>query len=368
MQKNDGFMRSLLEYSKKAAAVSCRVMSCMMAAVSCIGVDYGYTDEGSGAPEGFGTSEIRFGFNWQEDASGETAQPDNMSVIMARLVSEIHYFWNVTDDGMQPGSDTPMSAVVRHGDYCAAAFYVPQDVFTVNGLDGFRSNSHFPMYSVTASLPVMGASDLKDRFGVAADELGYEYQVIGDAQPLWHAASEVSCGSGSGQAQLLEFEPSDLTVEFGFSVKFRLTSGASVSSVTAALAGVPASVSLMTGEVNDGALRKAVFSMTETPESTGQTAGFAGKVRTLGAFSSGWSYLAGPGVVWLVIDAASGSVTRRLYTGVNIGSRITGSHIMEETGNGYKVVKNHVDIDLGTFTIDGGKLVSGDNAVDEWSN
>lgn len=359
-------MRSLLEYSKKAAAVSCRVMSCMMAAVSCIGVDYGYTDEGNGAPEGLGTSEIRLGFSWQDGAT--SVEPDNMSVIMARMVSEIHYSWNVTKDGMQPGSDAPLSPVVRHGDYCAAAFYVPQDVFTVNGLNEFRSSSHYPMSSVTASLPVMGASDLKGAFGVAADELGYEYQVVGNAQPLWHAASEVSCGPAQVQAPLLEFEPSDLTVEFGFSVKFRLTSGASVSSVTAALAGVPASVSLMTGEVTDGALCKAVFSMTETPESNGQTAGFAGKVRTLGAFSSGWSYLAGPGVVWLVIDAASGSVTRRLYTGINIGSRISGSNIMKETGNGYRVVKNHVDIDLGTFTIDGGKLVSGDNAVDKWNN
>lgn len=359
-------MRSLLEYSKKAAAVSFRVMSCMMAAVSCIGVDYGYTDEGNGAPEGFGTSEIRLGFCWQEDVT--SVEPDNMSVIMARMVSEIHYSWNVSKDGMQPGSDTPMSPAVRHGDYCAAAFHVPQNVFTVNGLNEFRSSSHYPMSSVTASLPVMGAADLKGKFGVAADELGREYQVVGDVQPLWHAVSEVSCGSGSGQVPLLEFKPSDLTVEFGFRVKFRLTSGASVSSVTAALAGVPASVSLMTGEVNDGSLRKAVFSMTETPESTGQTVGFAGKVRTLGAFSSGWSYLAGPGVVWLVIDAASGSVTRRLYTAINVGNRITGGHIMEKTDNGYRVVKNHLDIDLGTFTIDGGKLVSGDNAVDKWNN
>lgn len=348
--------------------MSCRVVSCMLAAVSCIGVDYGYTDDGNGAPEGFGTSDIRFGFNWQEDASGETGQPDNMSVIMARVVSEIHYSWNVASDGMQPGSDTPVSAVVRHGDYCAAAFYVPEDGFAVAGLTEFRGNSYYPMSSVTATQSVMGAAELKSMFGVTADELGREYQVVGDAQSLWHAASEIHCGSEDGQVSVLEFEPADLTVEFGFSVKFRLTSGASVSSVTAALAGVPASVSLMTGEVSDGALRKAVFSMTETPESTTQTVGFTGKVRTLGAFSSGWSYLAGPGVVWLVIDAASGSVTRRLYTAINVGSRITGAHIMEKTDNGYRVVENHLDIDLGTFTIDGGKLLSGDSAVDKWSN
>ena len=54
--------------------------SAALAAVSCIGVDYAYVDEGNGAPEGFGKTPVSLSFDWTGKKTEEI--PGKMSVLM----------------------------------------------------------------------------------------------------------------------------------------------------------------------------------------------------------------------------------------------------------------------------------------------
>lgn len=353
-----------MKYSGKTVSAFCCSLFCVWTAVSCIGVDYGYTNDGSGIPGGYGTSDLSIEFNWPGGA-GDTGAgiPEKMTVIMAADVDEIHYRWNVGNDGMIPGAEAPVMPVIRHGDYYAAAFHADGDSFEFSGLDKFSSGS-YPMSSVAASLPSVNDAALNMEFGVSGSEFGVEYAVVGNADRLWHAAGRLS--SNSDNTPVLSFTPADLSIDLDFKLTLRLVAGARVSSVTAALAGVPASVSLMTGNASGNAVGKSVFKM-DAVSASGESVTFSGKLRTLGAFSSSYgSYLAGSGIVWLAIDASAGSVQRRLYAGVNISSQINGQGIMEKNGDGYRLAKNHAVFNMGTLTLDGEKLVSGDNAVDKW--
>ena len=335
---------------------------CGLAMVSCIGVDFAYTDN---EPEGFGTSKINIVMNWQPDIQ-ETSIPEDMTVLMSRNSREIHYMWKVGNDGMLPG-DIPVEPVVRYGEYHAAAFNVPEDILTIEGLDKFSGTASYPMSSVTASLPIISASELKNNFGVTPDELGYEYSVVGQAARLWHAYSEISVDKNE-YTPLLEFAPADLSVDFIFNLQFRVSGGVGISSVIAALTGVPSSVCLMDGTVSQNSLHKVAFRMDET-ENTGNSIKFTGSARTLGvSYDDYGSFLAGPGIVWIAVDVYSGTTKKRLYTGINIMNRLKAAGIMTSAGNGYKVAKNSANIDLGTFSINADKLASGDDAIVEWIN
>lgn len=335
---------------------------CGLAMVSCIGVDFAYTDN---APEGFGTSKINIGLNWQTDVP-ETSIPEDMTVVMARNSREIHYMWKVGNDGMLPG-DISVEPVVRFGEYRAAAFNVPEDVFTIDGLDKFSGTVSYPMSSITADLPAISASELKKNFGVTSDEFGNEYSVVGQAARLWHAYSEISVNKNE-YTPCLEFAPADLSVEFTFNLQFRVSGGVDISSVIAALTGVPSSVCLMDGIISQTTLHKVVFRMNETAN-TGNTVRFTGSAKTLGvSYDDYGSFLAGPGIVWIVVDVDSGTAKKRLYTGINIMNRLKAAGIMTSVENGYKVANNSASIDLGTFSINADKLASGDNAIEEWIN
>ena len=354
-------MRNVLKFSEKTVSALCCSLFCVWTAVSCIGVDFGYTNDGSGAPDGYGMSEVDIEFVSQGD--GGNVAPDGMTVILTRTVNEIHYIWTVGNDGMIHGTETPSRPSIKHGDYYAAAFYADESAFVFKGLDEFRRGSS-PMSSVSAVLPAVSDAELKTEFGVSGSEFGVEYAVVGNADRLWHAAGRLS--SNSDNTPVLSFTPADLSIDMDFKLTLRLVAGAQVSSVTAALAGVPASVSLMTGNASQNAVGKSVFKM-DAVSVSGESVTFAGKLRTLGAFPSSYgSYIAGSGIVWLAIDASAGSAQKRLYAGVNISSQINGQGIMEKNGDGYRLAKNHAVFNMGTLTLDGEKLVSGDNAVDKW--
>lgn len=352
----------ILDCSKGAAALSFLAVLCVTAAVSCVRVDYGYVDEGEGAPEGFGTSGITLDFSWPQ--SDGSALPEQMTVAIARKVNETHYVWSVDRTGLPSGTEETLE--IRNGDYYAVAFNVPENGYTLNGLDKFREDDTYSLARMSASVPTVNAGVLKTEYGISAGEFCPEYPVVETVQPLWHSVSGLSSGR-----TVIPFAPQDLTVELDIRIKLNTVSGASVSAVTAALAGVPSSVSLMSGEVTGTSLRKAVFRMEESGTS-GQNTVYSGKVRTLGAFSSGsGSFLAGPGILWIAVDASAGAVERRLYAGINIRSMIAGQKIMEKTakGNGYKVVKNAATVEVGTvLTIDGDRIISGDGAVEGWQS
>ena len=327
---------------------------------SCIGVEFGYTDEGNGAPEGFGESDLKLELIWGQDDPDNAANrfPDFLSVGIARKINEIHYVWTVDKDCIPEGSDAPLSPAIRHGDYYASAFYVPEETFSVNGLDKFQSDNKFPMAALSATVPVVRQNDLAGKYGIASDEFSPEYPVVESVRPLWHASSAFS--AVAGQSSVLSLSPEDITVELDCRINIQTVAGASVSAVTAVLTGVPSSVSLMTGEVSENNLGKAVFRMYEMQDRPGW---YSGSVRTLGVFTSGYgSYLAGAGILWLAIDAVSGNTQRRLYAGLDVRNIIKSRGIMEKTGdNGkYRVVKNTAIIEVNeVLTIDGNKIVEG---------
>ena len=343
--------------------------SAALAAVSCIGVDYAYVDEGNGAPEGFGKTPVSLSFDWTGKKTEEI--PGKMSVLMARKRNEIHYVWGVDSIGRLSGQDKPLDTLLRNGDYLALAFNAPAASYKTEGLDKFKSDRSYPLTYLSSSLEIPPYSDFKSEFGIGRDELCPEYVPVISAEPLWHSFSEISLTQDSVKTGL-DFCPKDLTLELDVKVRIKAVSGAEIKSVTAVLSGVPRTVNLMRGTVSDRSLYKVAFKMTpEEGSPEGNAVVYSGKVRTLGLFSEGFdSYLAGPGVLWLAVDASSGSVSKRLYAGINMKYYIRSLELMtlDSNSGGYTLNENSALLDKGTvLTVDGEKIVAGDNAVEPWS-
>lgn len=358
-----------LKHILKRTESFCIAFSAAFAAVSCIGVDYAYVDEGNGAPEGFGKTPVSLNFDWTGKAQENI--PGQMSVLMARKRNEIHYVWRVDSTGKLQGDDAPLDTLLRNGDYLALAVNVPATAYKTEGLDKFASDRRYPLTSLSASLEVPAYADFNSEFGIGSSELCPEYAPVVPAEPIWHSFTELSL-PGNSQETVLSFSPTDLTLELDVRLRIKTVSGAEVKSVTAVLSGVPRTVSLMRGTVSDGSMYKVAFKMApEENAADGKPVLYSGKVRTLGLFSEGFdSYLAGPGILWLAIDATAGQVSKRLYAGINMKYYIRSLELMNRVDNlaGYRLNENSAVLDNGAvLTVDGNKIISGDNAVEPWN-
>lgn len=349
---------------------------------SCTSVEYGYIDKGDGSSVPPGKTNVQFRFDIQPSI---VDAPDMYVVAMSRIVNELHYVETLGHDGnlyedgsydqVDNGTEEEAGTVpersiftVNDGDYYMISFGSNGN-YEISDIEAFRDNSvgMKNLYAVLPALDDAGVSELYDDFSA---DFNPSYPVISSANPLFLSIRKVSLNTGQVPVEVV-FAPEELTVNMRFKVRINVEDGVDVRRVLAEISGIPSSVQLMSGIVDNKDLCKVAIKLSLTGKSGNQLI-FEGSARTLGIFTSdNTASISGPGILRLYISAssASGEKNKSLYAGFNLKTLVEEASVMLETENssGYRAVKDNVLFEMPDLIVNYEKVIGGkDDAVGEW--
>ena len=93
--KEEGMMRNARNIMMYMSAVVLLLSGVIM---SCSTVEYGYVDTGEADHSNPSISEVCFNFDWKDIAAGDI--PNELSVVMSRVVNTVHYVYALNQDGV----------------------------------------------------------------------------------------------------------------------------------------------------------------------------------------------------------------------------------------------------------------------------
>lgn len=353
---------------------------CSCALTGCTRVDYGTPEE---VRDDVGVS---FRFDWK----GMTP-PEEMQVVMSRVINTLHYGWTVYSDGTvkggiteaentdNPDNDGNPSAgngtetgtpgpTVINGEYFVMAFNCDDSVMMASGLQDFLTNPGASMKGICLKAAEMPEEEVKEQYGGEQTDFNPSFGFIRQVPPTF---------AGTGKASLFSDEPAEIIIEpapvtqrITFRIKVETEPGVTIESVMAEISGIAGSVEIMTGEIDNENTYRNLFAMHETGTSGSSAKEYEGTISAFGLFPAGeQTYITGPGIFQITIRATDGENTKVFHAGINIRETITGAGMVEELENGnFRIARNEVVLDIpAVLKIDKGQIGHGeDQGVETW--
>ena len=348
-------MRLCRSYHLLEIIVVAVVLACFAA---CSHVNFTY-DDVDGTPD---KVDVKFSVIWPEGFASDGQLPSSVTVLMSRIVNEVHYVWDEDmDDADVPDSETsaPDAAdpeadgvvednahIVLVGDYYVTACGFLPETYSIVGLDKFRSDNGFGMMNLKAVIPVVSRDDIAARFGKIKD-FNPAFDFIEEASPLGLSVVKPSILPGSGTG-MIDFQMKDLTMRLTLRLTVNSASGVEIGRIVADLSGVPSEIGLMNGLVTEDRTGKMCFEM-EKVSSAGSEAVYEAVIRTAGLFPASSDTLrSGNGILRLTLTASSNGVTRVFYAGINLKRDIEKADLMLQSNekNGYRVACSSATIEI----------------------
>ncbi len=356
----------------------------LLCLASCTFVEFSY-DDVDGTPNKVNVS---VSITWSSDFASEEDIPEKVTVLMSRIVNEVHYVWDEDRYGTVPDEEgeegvegeageegeeseengTVADRIVLVGDYYAIAYGFKEGTYEIEGLENFRTDNGFGMTSIKAILPTLDKEDLDDRFGNMKD-FNPALEFVGEAAPLGLSVIKptILAGSGSGA---LNFQMKDRTLRLTIRLKLISGEGVQVNRIVADLSGVPREIGLMSGLVFDDKTGKIRFEMEKVSEAGAESV-YEAVIRTAGLFpASSDSLRSGNGILRLELTASCNGVSRSFFAGINMKREIEEAKLMQQTTDkkGYRVICNDAEITIGqTIKVSKDQIESaGDDSLSEW--
>lgn len=388
-------MRFARSYHLLEIIVLTVVLACLAA---CSHVSFTY-DDVDGTPD---KVDVKFTVTWPEGFAPDGQMPASVTVLMSRIVNEVHYVWDESPDGAGAGdnSGTPdpdssqadasdpdapdpdssqtdaeggatveeNARVVLVGDYYVIACGFVQGTYTIEGLDMFRSDNGFGMTNLKAAIPVISREDIAARYGNLKD-FNPSFDFIEEASPLGLSVVKPSIIPGSGTS-VIDFQMKDLTMLLTLRLTVSSASGVDVESIVADLSGVPCEIGLMSGLVTGDKTGKMCFEM-EKVSSSGSEAVYEAVIRTAGLFPASSDTLrSGNGILRLALTASSNGVSRVFYAGINLKRDIEKADLMSQSPdkNGYRIACSSAELEISqTLRVSREQIENaGDDSLSGW--
>ncbi len=397
---------------KHAARIS--ILFIMTAAmISCTKVKFG-------APEDMPDSvDISFKFDWQDQTA-----PDEMCVVMSRIINTVHYGWLVdpsgsvkeninpvpdtpdtggtetdgtnTENGSQTGDtdtaggtetgdgnttggsaseadptaeESPETADmnVQNGEYYVMAFNRDMSAFTVGGLDEFISDPACSMKDIRLAARKYTHEEFEAEYGTEMTDFNPRYEFIRTIVPVYIEVKEVQL-SPAYPAEIT-ITPAPLTQEITFRVRMKIEDGVEIQDVSAEISGLAGSVEIMSGQIDDTETFRSIFKMTEV-SANGADRVYEGKLLTFGLFpSKDLAFITGPGILQLSIRASDGENTKVFHAGINIKETISSARLLEKLENDrYRITAGTAVLEIpNTLSIAKDQVAPGDDqGVEIW--
>lgn len=284
-----------------------------------------------------------------------TSSTEPCRVMMTRLVNSRHYVWDI--DGVPHK--------VRSGEYYAVAFRA-SDQYDISSLAKFGLDPSMSMQEVYAVLPQDGTD-----YGKMADFNPYSSFISPAEGTLEYDFKRVSVKDSS---MVMVFTPVPLTQKLTFRVKVNLGEGVNVTSLRAAVSGVPSKVRIMSGMVRNDA-EIPTHRIYVPMKNEGNPGVYEGTVEVLGLFPPvSPTHTSGPGIFQVEVKANVNEGGRRydrvFYAGINLKKSIEDASLMEaaDDRSGYRIRRNAAVIEVpAVLEVLSDSVVSGEGeGVEQW--
>lgn len=306
-------------------------------------------------------TKISFRVNWGE--LEEASRPDSTFIALNNISEEIHYLFETDSEGNYlPDNHHDSSAF--YGSYVMLAYYCDKDNYILSGTKNFLSDNAVSVRDFKARVKDLPEGELEEFKAGSKLDFNSAYRFIRTPGPVWAAFAKNVVSDT--RENLFHFTMTPLQQTITFSIKLTPADGVSIHSVLAELSGVPASFSLLTGEVNEEDLARVFFKMNPSD------GGFEGTVAVPAVLPSENNRLrTGPGILRLSITAEKDGVSRILYPAVNIGDKIVELSLLETIPgtDGRRIARRQVRMELDEkleIGSDSFSSTGGDDGVTDW--
>ena len=328
---------------------------CCWAALAAVGA---CTDvEFGGRAEHQENAKVQVQVDWSADTAGTAG---DLCIAMSRILRSVHYVWAVDEEGgvkvldstdfaapglvgMTKAADSVESdsAVVTAGlpevlpgDYYVMAFNRDTALFEVEGLGAFAADAAYSMRDLRLRVREMRQAEIDTLMDNSHADFNPYYTYIKNSGPLFLDVMKQTFTEGG--VQPLRLQPEPLTQRLAFRFYVELEEGVEVERIVGEISGVAGETELMSGTVDDSVTCRVLFPAREVSRE-GQTVLYEGEVNVLGLFpGKDDSFITGPGILQLSIQARSGEYERLFHAGINLKGTITRAGLMNalpgETG------------------------------------
>lgn len=351
------------------------VTAVILAAVlhSCTEVEFGeseYTADNTG---------ISFLFDWGGFKSEpEYGIPDEMTVLMSRIINTVHYAWVTDSTGkiLSELKDTTAReetadslAVVDNGTYYLMAVQENPKYYDISDLHGFPTDEEVSMKDFILTLNTPAEEEIDSIFSSGRIDFNSSIEHVYNPGPVFYEMQEVLRVFPDTQSEIT-IAPKSIAQKLTFRLNIDLDEGVRINEIVAEISGVGNNIELMSGTIDATRIYRSVFRMYETAVSdTVHT--YEGDVYVFGLFpSKDRTLVTGPGILQLSIKAAYEDFSKSFHAGINLCETISGANLMTSLGNGlYRVEKEEAVLEiLSTLTIRGDQIIPGNNdqGLDAW--
>lgn len=304
---------------------------------------------------------VSFKIDW--NGIDAPSRPDSVKIAMNQTLDAVRYFYTVDSEGAFPDTTARMASF---GNYLILAFTTEGEDYTVSGLEGYPENVTVSMRDFLATVKDLPTEELNAMRDDSSLDFNASYRFIRTpSSPLYAATLRESVSDTKANEYGLVMTP--LLLSATFRVGIAAEDGVSVDKVVAEVSGVPASVSILSGETSLEDIARVIFLM-----SAGENGEYEATVLVPGLYPSENTKLtSGPGIFRLALTATKDGVTKVLRPAINIGDIITSASIMQtvSSSGGQKLSRTSAEIEIpGPLTVDGESFTSGSlgEGVEGW--
>ncbi len=385
MRRVDILLVSMLRAVRRQAP-GCAVCLFAAFALSCVRLELKTADDSSDE------AEIFFTTDW--GGASEIEWPDSVFIAMNKVSDVLKYTFETdptgaffadgtevdgTSDGEtldgsadedgtgidgseddSTGDDGGVHKYAAYGNYVVLAYTCDKNDYALSGPDSFMDDKSLSVRDFQATVKDLPTDELEVLKDGSALDFNAAYRFIRMPKPLWAAVQRTEVSDTRENVCLLQMKP--VQMEVTIAVKIEADSGIGIRSVVAELSGVPATFSLLTGEVDDSDLTRVIFRMEAS-----ENGEYEGVAAVPGLFPSGNASLCtGPGILRLSVTAVKDGVKKVLHPAVNIGTLITSASLMERVSgsDGYRAAKRSAKLEVGTRLRIGAESFSGGDGGD----
>ena len=332
--------------------------------VSCVMLEPRIVPEDS--PE---SASISFSVEWPEGVSPQDTVYVAMNAVNTTDTEEepVKYGYRLNPKG-EFYSGTTEEHIVKFGNYIFLAFTCDDDAVKIDWPSDFISESDIPLKDFSAGLLKLSEEELSPLMPQGAKDFNTDIPYLRQPEAFCFALGK--CQVSDTVAHDFTINLTSLVLNLNLRVNILTEEGVTLNEVVGELSGIPSSVSLFAGTVEQKDLGRVIFPMSASSDPDDST--YSASFNILGIFPPESSKLYfGSGILRLRVSASYGEKTKYLYPAINLYDLIVSAGLMSpaQNGRGYKITKEQATLDIPvTLVIGKGSFVSeGDSeGVDSW--
>lgn len=324
------------------------------------------------------STRVSFLFDWEGIKSEpEYGIPDEMTVLMSRIINTVHYAWLTDNTGKilaelpdstgTQASDT--ATAIDNGIYYLMAVRENPKYYDISSLQDFFTEEDISMKDFVLTLNTPGDEELDSIFPSGRTDFNSTIKYVYNPGPVFYELQEELQVFPDTRSEIT-ITPKNIAQKLTFRLHIELDEGISINSLIAEISGVGNNIELMSGNIDASEMYRSAFVMHETAVS-GMMHTFEGDVCVFGLFpSKDRTLITGPGILQISINAGYEDFTKNFHAGINLYETIYSASLMTSLGNGvYRIGKDEAVLEIqNTLAIRGEHMIPGNNdqGLDVW--